>query len=194
MPMPDGQVGLYPGTFDPVTNGHVDIIGRAAGMVGKLVVGVAVNAGKGPLFSLSERVAMVREEVQHMGPEVAARIDVQPFQTLLMHFAQSVGAKIIVRGLRAVSDFEYEFQMAAMNRRLNPAIDTAFLMASESQQFISSRFVKEIARLGGDISPFVSPRVVARIKVAIARGGPAAKPQDDGVGTTLPNPTAREPI
>jgi pantetheine-phosphate adenylyltransferase len=192
--MPDGRVGVYPGTFDPVTNGHLDIISRAAGIVEKLVVGVAVNAGKGPLFSLAERVAMVREEVQHFSPDVAARIDVQPFQTLLMYFAQSVGAKVIVRGLRAVSDFEYEFQMAGMNRRLNPGVDTVFLMASESQQFISSRFVKEIARLGGDISPFVSPRVVARIKDAIARGGPAAQPQDDGVGTTLPNPTARTPL
>ena len=192
--MPDGRVGVYPGTFDPVTNGHLDIIHRAAGMVDKLVVGVAVNAGKGPLFSLAERVAMVREEVKHFGPDVAARIEVQPFQTLLMHFAQSVGAKLIVRGLRAVSDFEYEFQMAGMNRRLNQNVDTVFLMASESQQFISSRFVKEIARLGGDISPFVSPRVVTQIKAAIARGGPEAKPQDDGVGTTLPNPTARTPI
>lgn len=192
--MPDGRVGVYPGTFDPVTNGHMDIISRAAGIVDKLVVGVAVNAGKGPLFSLAERVAMVREEVQHFSPDMAARIDVQPFQTLLMYFAQSVSAKVIVRGLRAVSDFEYEFQMAGMNRRLNPGVDTVFLMASESQQFISSRFVKEIARLGGDISPFVSPRVVERINAAIARGGPAAQPQDDGVGTTLPNPTARTPI
>ncbi len=192
--MPDGRVGVYPGTFDPVTNGHLDIILRAAGMVDKLVVGVAVNAGKGPLFSLAERVAMVREEMQHFGPDVAARIEVQPFQTLLMHFAQSVGARLIVRGLRAVSDFEYEFQMAGMNRRLNQNVDTVFLMASESQQFISSRFVKEIARLGGDISPFVSPRVVTRIKAAIAQGGPAAKPQDDGVATTVPNPTARTPI
>lgn len=192
--MAELRVGVYPGTFDPVTNGHLDIIGRAAAMVDRLVVGVAVNAGKGPLFSLSERVTMVQEEVGHLGPEMAGRIDVQPFQTLLMHFAQSVGAKLIVRGLRAVSDFEYEFQMAGMNRRLNQNVDTVFLMASESQQFISSRFVKEIARLGGDISHFVSPRVVARIKAVIASGGPAAKPQDDGVGTTLPNPSARPPI
>jgi pantetheine-phosphate adenylyltransferase len=192
--MANPRVGVYPGTFDPVTNGHLDIIGRAAGMVDRLVVGVAVNAGKGPLFTLEERVAMVREEVQHFSPDVAERIEVQPFQTLLMHFAQSVGAKMIVRGLRAVSDFEYEFQMAGMNRRMNQNVDTVFLMASESQQFISSRFVKEIARLGGDISHFVSPRVVARVKAVIAGGGPAAKPQDDGVGTTLPNPTARSPI
>lgn len=192
--MPNPRIGVYPGTFDPVTNGHLDIISRAAGLLDKLVVGVAVNAGKGPLFSLTERVAMVRDEVRHFSPDVETRIDVQPFQTLLMHFAQSVGANVIVRGLRAVSDFEYEFQMAGMNRRLNPNVDTVFLMASEHQQFISSRFVKEIARLGGDISPFVSPRVVARIKAAIARGGPEAKPQDDGVGTTLPNPTTRTPL
>ena len=185
---------VCPGSFDPVTNGHLDIIGRAAGIVDQLVVGVAVNAGKGPLFSLEERVAMVREEVQHFKADVAARIEVQPFQTLLMNFAQSMNAKVIVRGLRAVSDFEYEFQMAGMNRRMSANVDTVFLMASENQQFVSSRFVKEIARLGGDISTFVSPRVVARIKAAIARGGPAAQPQDDGVGTTVPNPTARTPI
>ncbi|HEX9465467.1 MAG TPA: pantetheine-phosphate adenylyltransferase [Alphaproteobacteria bacterium] len=192
--MPDPKIGVYPGTFDPCTNGHLDIIGRAAAIVDRLVVGVAVNAGKGPLFSLDERVAMVREEVQHLKGGVAGRIDVQPFQTLLMHFAQSVKANIIVRGLRAVSDFEYEFQMAGMNRRLNPNVDTVFLMASESQQFVSSRFVKEIARLGGDISSFVSPRVVARIQAAIAHGGPNAKPADDGIGTTLPNPSSRPPI
>ena len=153
------RVGLYPGTFDPVTNGHLDIISRAASMVGKLVVGVAVNAGKVPLFSLTERVAMVREEVQHFAPEIAARIEVQPFQTLLMHFAQSVGAKVIVRGLRAVSDFEYEFQMAGMNYRMAPDIETVFLMASERHQFIASRLVKEVAMLGGDVTPFTSKHV-----------------------------------
>jgi len=192
--MPDPRIGVYPGTFDPVTNGHLDIIGRAAGIVDHLVVGVAVNAGKGPLFSLEERVAMVREEVKHFKADVAARIEVQPFQTLLMNFAQSVNAKMIVRGLRAVSDFEYEFQMAGMNRRMNTNVDTVFLMAAENQQFVSSRFVKEIARLGGDISTFVSPRVVTRIKAAIAGGGPAAQPADDGVGTTVPSPQARAPI
>jgi pantetheine-phosphate adenylyltransferase len=192
--MAEPRIGIYPGTFDPITNGHIDVIGRAAGIVDRLVVGVAVNIGKGPLFSLDERVEMVREEMQFLGPEAASRIDVQPFQTLLMQFAQSVKAKVIVRGLRAVSDFEYEFQMAGMNRRLDPRVDTVFLMAAETTQFISSRFVKEIARLGGDISPFVSPRVVARIKAAIARGGAAAKPSDDGTGTTRPAPPSRTPL
>jgi pantetheine-phosphate adenylyltransferase len=192
--MADPRIGIYPGTFDPITNGHLDIIGRAAGMVDRLVVGVAVNIGKGPLFSLEERVEMVREELNHLGANAASRIDVQPFKTLLMQFAHSVNAKVIVRGLRAVSDFEYEFQMAGMNRRLDPHVDTVFLMAGESTQFISSRFVKEIARLGGDISSFVSPRVVARIKAAIARGGAAATPSDDGTGTTRPAPPARAPL
>ncbi len=192
--MSETRVGIYPGTFDPITNGHLDIIGRAAGVVDRLVVGVAVNIGKGPLFSLEERVDTVREEVKASLGSAAARIEVRPFKTLLMHFAHEVGARVIVRGLRAVSDFEYEFQMAAMNRRLDPTVDTVFLMASESQQFISSRFVKEIARLGGDISPFVSPRVVARIKSAIARGGDNAKPADDGLGTTRPPAPNRSPL
>ncbi|MBM3537798.1 MAG: pantetheine-phosphate adenylyltransferase [Alphaproteobacteria bacterium] len=188
------RIGIYPGTFDPVTNGHMDVIGRAAGVVDRLVVGVAVNAGKGPLFPLDERVAMVQEEVRALGSGAAARIDVKPFQTLLMHFAKANNAHVIVRGLRAVSDFEYEFQMAAMNRRLDATVDTVFLMASESQQFISSRFVKEIARLGGEIAPFVSKRVAERVRNALARGGAAAKPQDDGIGTTIPAPAARTPL
>jgi pantetheine-phosphate adenylyltransferase len=192
--MVEARIGIYPGTFDPITNGHLDIIGRAAGVVDRLVVGVAVNIGKGPLFSLEERVDTVREEVKASLGSAAARIEVRPFKTLLMHFAHEVGARVIVRGLRAVSDFEYEFQMAAMNRRLDPTVDTVFLMASESQQFISSRFVKEIARLGGDISPFVSTRVVARIKSAIARGGDTAKPADDGLGTTRPPAPNRSPL
>jgi len=188
------RIGIYPGTFDPVTNGHMDVIGRAAGVVDRLVVGIAVNAGKGPLFPLDERVAMVQEEVRALGGGAAARIDVKPFQTLLMHFAKANNAHVIVRGLRAVSDFEYEFQMAAMNRRLDATVDTVFLMASESQQFISSRFVKEIARLGGEIAPFVSKRVAERVRNALARGGAAAKPQDDGIGTTIPAPAARTPL
>lgn len=192
--MASPRIGIYPGTFDPPTNGHLDIISRAAGIVDRLIVGVAVNAGKGPLFGLDERVQMVREEVRALGPDAAQRIDVKPFQTLLMHFAQANGANTIVRGLRAVSDFEYEFQMAAMNRRMNGAVETVFLMASENHQFISSRFVKEIARLGGDISHFVSARVAGHVRQAIARGGAAAKPQDDGVGTTVPAPAARTPI
>jgi pantetheine-phosphate adenylyltransferase len=157
------RVGLYPGTFDPITNGHLDIVTRAARVVDRLIVAVAVNAGKGPLFSVDERVVMVREEVAEVARTHNVNIEVLPFETLLVDFARSCGANIIIRGLRAVSDFEYEFQMAGMNARLKPEIETLFLMASERCQFISSRFVKEIGRLGGDISSFVSPRVRARL-------------------------------
>ncbi len=153
------RVGLYPGTFDPITNGHFDIIRRAVKLVDHLIVGVAINRDKGPLFTLEERVRMVEEEISTLlGPDTAT-ISVQPFDTLLMHYAEAVGANVIVRGLRAVSDFEYEFQMVAMNQRLNPAIETVFLMADPTHQAVASRLVKEIARLGGDVSNFVSPRV-----------------------------------
>jgi pantetheine-phosphate adenylyltransferase len=189
------RVALYPGTFDPVTNGHMDIIVRAAGICDRLIVAVAANSGKGPLFALGERVEIVREEISHLDPELAARIEVQPFRTLLMRFAEAVGAQVIVRGLRAVSDFEYEFQMAGMNRRMNPNVETVFLMASESNQFISSRFVKEIARLGGEVSHFVSPRVAGRIKLTQARHGSAPPaPGPDGPPPTIPVPAARTPL
>jgi pantetheine-phosphate adenylyltransferase len=189
--MSNQRIGIYPGTFDPPTNGHLDIIGRAAGIVDRLIVGVAVNAGKGPLFPLDERVQMVREEVRAMGADAARKIEVKPFQTLLMHFAQANGANTIVRGLRAVSDFEYEFQMAAMNRRMDGSVETVFLMASETNQFISSRFVKEIARLGGDVTHFVSPRVAKRIEEVLRRGpvGPA-----EPAATTIPRPAQKVPL
>jgi len=151
------RVGLYPGTFDPVTNGHLDIIGRAVKLVDKLVIGVAVNIGKGPLFTLEERVEMVRRETAHL-TEIA-EIEVQPFDSLLMHFARKVGAQMIVRGLRAVADFEYEFQMTAMNQQLDREIETVFLMADPRHQAIASRLVKEIAALGGDVHKFVPPKV-----------------------------------
>ncbi|HVB18048.1 MAG TPA: pantetheine-phosphate adenylyltransferase [Stellaceae bacterium] len=157
------RVGIYPGTFDPITNGHSDIIRRALHVVDHLVIGVARNDAKGPLFSTDERVEIVRDEMEHLENASAGRFEVRPFESLLMHFAESVGASIIIRGLRAVSDFEYEFQMAGMNARLNPNIETVFLMASDRYQFISSRFVKEIGALGGDIRHFVSPRVAARV-------------------------------
>src|SRR5436190_17231129 len=157
------RIGIYPGTFDPITNGHYDIIRRALHVVDHLVIGVARNDAKGPLFATDERVEIVRDEMKHLENGDADRIEVRPFETLLMHFAQSVGASVIVRGLRAVSDFEYEFQMAGMNARLNPNIETVFLMASDRYQFISSRFVKEIGALGGDIRHFVSPRVAERV-------------------------------
>jgi len=153
------RVGVYPGTFDPITNGHLDIVQRACPMLDKLVIGVAINAGKGPLFTLEERVEMARAEIAAMPNPYGTIIEVKPFNSLLMHFAIENGASLIVRGLRAISDFEYEFQMAGMNARLNADVETVFLMASEGCQFISSRFVKEIGRLGGDISGFVSPRV-----------------------------------
>ena len=169
--MSDLRIGIYPGTFDPITNGHTDIIRRAAKLVDRLVIGVARNDGKGPLFSTDERVEIVRDEIakQLDTPKPPTRIEVQPFETLLMNFAESVGASIIIRGLRAVSDFEYEFQMAGMNARLNTEIETVFLMSSDRYQFISSRFVKEIGALGGDISHFVSPLVAKRLTEQFAK-------------------------
>ncbi|MBV8121897.1 MAG: pantetheine-phosphate adenylyltransferase [Alphaproteobacteria bacterium] len=169
------RVGIYPGTFDPITNGHSDIICRAAKLVDRLIIGVARNDGKGPLFATDERVEIVRDEVAQLENGDAERIEVQAFEGLLMHFAKSVGASVIVRGLRAVSDFEYEFQMTGMNARLDPDIETVFLMASDRFQFITSRLVKEIGALGGDVSHFVSPRVAARLLDRYADG--RAKPR-----------------
>ena len=150
--------GLYPGTFDPVTLGHLDIIKRAVKLVDHLVIGVATNSSKLPIFTLDERVAMVRSEAERLAAGHAT-IDVVPFDTLLVKFAAQVGASVIVRGLRAVSDFEYEFQMVAMNQRLNTEIETVFLMADPRHQAISSRLVKEIAMLDGDITPFTTAAV-----------------------------------
>ena len=159
------RIGLYPGTFDPVTNGHMDIIGRAVKLVDKLVIGVAQNDDKGPLFTTAERVEMVRLEVSQLN----ANVVVQPFSTLLMHFAESLDATVIVRGLRAVADFEYEFQMTAMNQRLNSDIETVFLMADPRHQAIASRLVKEIARLDGNIDSFVSPAIAAAVRERVKR-------------------------
>jgi len=159
------RIGLYPGTFDPITNGHMDIIGRAVKLVDRLVIGVARNDDKGPLFATDERVAMVRAEVAHLGDA----IEVRSFDTLLMHFAESLDAAVIVRGLRAVADFEYEFQMTAMNQRLNADIETVFLMADPRHQAVASRLVKEIARLDGAIDSFVSPGVAAAVRARVKR-------------------------
>jgi len=175
--MSTSRIGIYPGTFDPITNGHTDIILRATKIVDRLVIGVARNIGKGPLFSTEERVAIVQEEIDNLlDAETRKRAVVKPYDILTMHFAMEVGATVIVRGLRAVSDFEYEFQMAGMNNRLNPNVETVFLMANDKYQFIASRFVKEIAQLGGEVSHFVSPRVAQRIAERVGRDNGKKKP------------------
>ena len=156
------RIALYPGTFDPLTNGHLDIIRRAMRLCDKLVIGVAINRDKGPLFSLEERTEMVISALSDMDSD--CQVEVVPFEGLLMHFVESVGASVIIRGLRAVSDFEYEFQMVGMNRKLNPEVETVFLMSDVQNQAIASRLVKEIARLGGDVSSFVTPSVKKRLE------------------------------
>jgi pantetheine-phosphate adenylyltransferase len=161
-----GRTGIYPGTFDPIHNGHLDVIRRATVLVDELIVGIAINAGKDPLFDVEERAAMVEADINGMmaaNQHNGAKVRVLPFKNLLMAFAADNGADFIIRGLRAVSDFEYEFQMAANNKRLYPKIETVFLMASETNQFISSRFVKEIHLLGGDVTSFVSENVLSHL-------------------------------
>lgn len=153
------RIGLYPGTFDPITLGHIDIIQRAMALVDRLVIGVAINRDKGPLFELEDRVAMVQAECDAIAARTGGEILVHPFENLLIDCARDVGATIIVRGLRAVADFEYEFQMVGMNRSLDASIETVFLMADARRQAIASKLVKEIARLGGDVSKFVTPDV-----------------------------------
>jgi len=154
------RIGVYPGTFDPITLGHIDIIRRSAHLVDRLVIGVTTNPSKEPMFSITQRLAMVRRELAGLG----ANITVVEFDSLLMDFAESQGSSMIIRGLRAVSDFEYEFQMAGMNQQLNDDIETDFLMADVSLQPIASRLVKEIARYGGCIDKFVTPAVAADVK------------------------------
>ncbi len=153
------RTGLYPGTFDPITKGHIDIIKRACTLVDKLVIGVAINRDKGPLFDLEERVAMVEAEAAHWSAKTGCEIVAHPFENLLINCARDVGAQMIIRGLRAVADFEYEFQMVGMNRVLDDSVETVFLMAEAEHQAIASKLVKEIARLGGDVSAFVTPPV-----------------------------------
>ena len=161
------RVGLYPGTFDPITLGHLDIVRRASALVDKLVIGVAINSGKGPLFPLEERVAMVAAECEEIGAATGMEIAVHAFENLLIDCARDVGAQVIVRGLRAVADFEYEFQMVGMNRKLDDSIETVFLMAEAEHQAIASKLVKEIARLGGEVSEFVTPRVAEALRARL---------------------------
>ncbi|MDZ7710506.1 MAG: pantetheine-phosphate adenylyltransferase [Roseovarius sp.] len=157
------RIALYPGTFDPITLGHIDIIRRAAILVDRLVIGVAINRDKGPLFTLEERVAMIEAECVALSAETGTEIVAHPFDNLLIHCAHDVGAQLIVRGLRAVADFEYEFQMVGMNRALDNTVETVFLMADAGHQAIASKLVKEIARLGGDVTKFVTPAVQAAL-------------------------------
>ena len=161
------RIGLYPGTFDPVHNGHVDLIRRALKLVDTLVIGVAINSGKGPMFTLEERVAILKEETQGLAP--GRDIIVHPYDGLTLATARDVGASVILRGLRAVADFEFEFQMTAMNQQLDRNIETVFLMADPRHQALASRLIKEIATMGGDVSPFIPAGVRARLLAKVGR-------------------------
>ena len=164
------RTGVYPGSFDPVTTGHIDIIERSRGLMDRLVVGVAVNTGKSPLFGFDERMDMLRAEIADLPSGAGlAEVEVRPIEGLLVRFARECGAGVIVRGLRAVSDFDYEFQMAGMNARMEREVETVFLMASERHTFIASRLVKEVALLGGDYRSFVPERVGRRLAEAVER-------------------------
>jgi len=163
------RIGLYPGTFDPVTLGHLDIVKRAVKLVDRLVIGIANNPAKTQAFTIEERIQMIRRETAPLAGDGRARIEVKTFDSLLIHFAREIGASVIIRGLRAVSDFEYEFQMVGMNQRLDPEIETVFLMADPRHQAIASRLVKEIAAFGGDVTPFTTPAVAEALKKRFAK-------------------------
>jgi len=163
------RIGLYPGTFDPLTLGHIDIITRASRLVDRLVIGVAINRDKGPMFSLEERVAMIEAECAGLSKGMGVEIVVHPFENLLINCARDVGASLIIRGLRAVADFEYEYQMVGMNRALDDTVETVFLMAEARHQAIASKLVKEIARLGGDVRKFVPPAVEVKLRAKLGR-------------------------
>lgn len=163
------RIGLYPGTFDPITLGHIDIMRRAAALVDRLVIGVAINRDKGPMFSLEERVAMIEAECAKLSAQTGIEIVAHPFENLLIDCANDVGASVIIRGLRAVADFEYEYQMVGMNRVLDNTVETVFLMAEARHQAIASKLVKEIARLNGDVSSFVTPAVDAALKERLGK-------------------------
>lgn len=166
------RTAIYPGTFDPPTYGHMDIIGRAARLADHLVIGVAINRDKGPLFSLEERIAMVEDEVRPFAAKGHARFTVRPFEGLLVRFAKDAGASMIIRGLRTTTDFNYESQMVGMNARMEPEIETVFLMADGRYQAIASTLVREIARMGGDVTPFVSWGIASKIYARVGRAAP----------------------
>ena len=161
------RIGLYPGSFDPITNGHLDIIRRSLKVVDELIVGIAVNVSKAEYFSTEERLQIIEEDIKNIG--LTDRIKIYSFEGLLMDYAKTIGANVIIRGLRAVSDFEYEFQMTGMNARLEPSIETVFLMSSENQHFISSKLVKEVFKFNGDISSFVSANVLNKMKNKLSK-------------------------
>ncbi len=163
------RIGVYPGTFDPIHNGHIDIIRRSARLVDKLVIAVAINEDKGPLFTLDERVAMMREETDRLTGDGIGEIEIVPFKNLVTQFATEVGASVIVRGLRGVSDFDYEFQMAGMNARLSAKVETVFLMAEANNQAIASKLIREIARLGGNVDSFTTPAVAGKLLKRFSR-------------------------
>lgn len=163
------RIGIYPGTFDPITKGHLHVIKRASKLVDHLIIGVADNARKNPFFTIEERMDMVQTDISNL-PNKACTIEVQRINELLMHYAKKKNASCIFRGLRAVSDFDYEFQMTGMNARLDPDIETVFLMAADKWQFVSSSFIKEIVALGGDVSEFVTPATQAMLDKKMKKG------------------------
>ena len=163
------RVAIYPGTFDPITTGHVDIITRALKVVDQVIIGIAVDNVKRPIFSLEQRVDMVQQDINSWPEHLRSAVSVKGFSGLLVNFASAQGASLIIRGLRAVSDFEYEFQMSCMNSKLAPKIETIFLPASEKTHFVASRLVKEIARLDGDVTEFVSPYVLSKLREHFAK-------------------------
>ena len=161
------RIGLYPGSFDPITNGHMDIIKRSLKVVDELFVGIAINVSKSEFFTSDERLGLIKEDLENEGLSNITKV--HSFEGLLMDYAKSIGASVIIRGLRAVSDFEYEFQMTGMNARLEPTIETVFLMSSENQHFISSKLVKEVFKFNGDISSFVSANVLKKMKNKLSK-------------------------
>jgi len=171
------RIGLYPGTFDPITKGHFDVIERASRLVDKVIVGVAVNENKSPLFSVDERVEMVKSEINYLlnKKQKEPNIEVKPFDNLLVHFARAVGASVIIRGIRAVSDFEYEIQMSSLNKKLCPELETIFFPAADGIQFVSSTFVKEVSKLGGDVRHFVSEEIAVKLEKTLKSSADSRK-------------------